>query len=109
MSDWLENLKAGDYVFVQNHNTKRLTTIERLTKTQFVVADTSTRFKRTTGREIGGSSWFSCYLAEATEENIAAFKAQNQRNKLIRMVAETDWRKLSTEQLNEILNIVRKE
>lgn len=65
---WLDNLQPGDEVAVI-HGGAGMIHIERVdstTKTQIIVD--IRRYKRSTGREIGGSRWFYFMIAEPTPD-----------------------------------------
>ncbi len=67
--DWMD-VKPGDKVarISAGMDVSRTYTVERLTKTQIVLAGTGVRLRRSTGRELGGWTWsthrWSCDPAE---------------------------------------------
>lgn len=70
MNNWLEELKAGDKVFVRNCSGTTLETVQKITPTGRVVVN-NTQF-------IGGTNksniWNIFVLEEATEEKIKEYK-----------------------------------
>lgn len=69
--DWLENLKADDYVFISGRIAKRLTRVQKITPTGRVIVD-NIQF-------IGGANrsnkWNIMTLEEATAEAVEKYKA----------------------------------
>lgn len=68
---WLENLKAGDDVFIKNGNIGRLmTTVDRVTKTMIITAN-GLRFNKVSGITKVGSGFPIFYrLEEITPEGL---------------------------------------
>lgn len=66
-SEWREQLKAGDEVFVRRRGITDITTVEKTTKTQVTV--NGLRYSRGTGWQIGASNIYgSSVLKRPTEE-----------------------------------------
>jgi hypothetical protein len=63
---WLEELRAGDKVFVNNRYGERIDRISKVTKTQIVIAPLD-RFDRATGRLRGQRARSTKYLTEWTQ------------------------------------------
>jgi len=108
MSDWLEDLKAGDKVFMMSggwSNIKTLTTVERLTKTQ-IITNTNTKYRKDNGYQVGASSFNKSHLEQATVETILAFRLSIKRNKLIYKLKETKWLELPVTVLQNIDDII---
>lgn len=86
-SEWREGLKSGDEVFVSQRygGAPVPAKVTRVTPTQIVIDIwKDAKFKRSTGRLIGGSTWDSRYLIQPTDKNreraqIAFLKAKARR------------------------------
>lgn len=86
---WIQELKAGDVVYVQRRGAYGLSepaTVERITTTQVVVSlrgviDPSVRyerrFSRSNGRSLGDDCWKVLYLIQATPEVEAKHRLHN--------------------------------
>lgn len=99
MEKWIEELKPGDSVIINNGIHK----VERLTPTMIVLVSGS-KFNRKTGHRVGDSgSWSTTYIHEATTEEINRinhiFKCQKFRN--------FDWKSLPLEILVNVENLIR--
>lgn len=72
MSDWLNELKAGDEVIVRSGygRNERIVKIARRDKVKIVAIEGSYegRYSAKTGDAFGGDSWNQVYLVEATPE-----------------------------------------
>lgn len=107
MENWLEQLKTGDSVIVSGSYTGSLPLVkevDRITNTQIVIG--STKYRRDSGRQIGGSTWHWSWLQEATPEAVKKIKDEGRRRKLQYDLRETKWQRLSLEALEEITAIV---
>lgn len=71
--EWIQSLKAGDEVFIyrtgmgQKYEQAK---VSRITKTQIIIdfGRYDKRFKRDTGKLVGGSAWYSEYVTKPTDE-----------------------------------------
>ena len=74
-----DDVKVGDQVVISNrHNTLRLASVEKVTKTQFIAG--GVRFTRY-GREVGADSWSFSTVQQATTELVARVHAEQRYNK----------------------------
>lgn len=102
MTNWLEELKAGDKVFVSSRSGTTLQTVQRITPTQRVVVN-NIQF-------IGGvnrsNMWDILRLEEATEKKIKEYKV---RGFIRRVFHELKQKKSMTyeqaKKINEILGL----
>lgn len=69
--DWLKNLKADDYVFINGRSGKKLTIVQRITPTGRVVVN-NIQFVGGVNRSCG---WDIIVLEEATKEAVEKYKA----------------------------------
>jgi len=89
---WLQNLKVGDTVYVSggHYGILEKATVTRFTATQIVVSsrknlageDYEEKFRRDSGRMVGGTCWSTTSLEEATPELIEKIRLQNLRNRV---------------------------
>lgn len=68
--DNMEHITPGDQVIVGNLLNDRLATVDRVTKTQIILADGS-RYRRADGFAVGGNSFDRTYIREATDQDRA--------------------------------------
>ena len=86
MSDWLQNLKAGDKVIiVYGFGDERLVHVDRTTATQIIVGNV--RYQRRTGNMVGADSWSRCGIYEATPERAEKVR----KKKLAHQLASYKW------------------
>ena len=107
--NWIDNLKEGDSVIIAGSRDQldNISKVERLTKTQVVLINTSSRFRRSDGGLIGASVWNTQSLEMATPERIEKIKIANRRCELIYFVSNTAWNEVSSEKLEEIVKTVK--
>ena len=75
------SLRAGDQVIVGGRNPERVMLVERVTKTQVILASSSYRFRRDNGQQIGGGRWAREVLAEATPERIKSLRDAQEKKR----------------------------
>lgn len=79
---WLHSLNVGDQVIItERGDSKHIARVERVTKS--TVTAGGIRFRRETGDRIGGSSWDSCEIIEATPERLQRFRQLVARRRAI--------------------------
>ncbi|MCK5432170.1 MAG: hypothetical protein KAJ03_05465 [Gammaproteobacteria bacterium] len=107
--NWIDDLKPSDSVIVVGNGNQLddILQVERLTKTQVVLINTSSRFSRSDGRLIGASVWNTQSLKMATPQRIEKIKIANRRCELIYFVSNTAWNEVSSEKLEEIVKTVK--
>lgn len=102
----LKNIKVGDQVIVIGREGARsVCSVEKVTKTQFVIASGS-RFTKAHGMRIGDSGWSTAHAALATPEEIKKVKIETARNNFIGKLRTVDWKKVATDQLIAIRKIL---
>lgn len=102
MTNWLEELKAGDKVFVRSGSETTLETVQKITPTGRVVVN-NTQFIDGTNKS---NMWNIFALEEATEEKIKEYKI---RRFIRRVFNELKLKKSMTytqaKKINEILDL----
>ena len=102
----LKDLKAGDDVLVTGRSCRRITKIDKVTKTQIVV--NNARFRRDSGWQCGGDRWNVRKISVPTEKEISDVKKEeNLRKTLIYAISSFDFKRLSTNELKQVYNIVK--
>lgn len=101
----LKDLKAGDDVLVTGTFHRRIAKIDKVTKTQIVVDNV--RFRRDSGCQCGGDSWDRKSISVPTEKEISDVKEENFRKNLIYAIGSFDFKRLSTNELKQVYNIVK--
>ena len=101
----LKDLIAGDDVLVVGRSCRRIDKIDKVTKTQIVV--NNARFRRDSGWQCGGDSWSSKSISVPTEKEISDIKEENLRDTLIYAISSLDFKRLSTDELKQVYNIVK--
>ena len=104
--EWLENLKAGDEVVVENFRYGcSLHTVERVTKTMIVVGK-DFRFKRSDGDCVGsGFIQWGCCLRPANDE----WKTKALNGQLTKKLNSFKWDKVPFEIKKEVAKILVRE
>ena len=102
MSNWIENLKVGDYVFVSCRMGTSLRKVEAITPKGNIKVNGMIFNKN--GSERGGDVWSKCYLSEATSEEIKSFREELTIKKAIKLMREI--KTINIEQANKIIELL---
>ena len=101
----LKDLVVGDDVLVTGICHRRIAKVDKVTKTQIVVDNV--RFRRDSGWQCGGDSWDRKSISVPTEKEISDVKEETLRKKLIFAISSFDFKRLSTDELKQVYNIVK--
>lgn len=101
----LKDLVIGDDVLVKGMSYKRIAKVDKVTKTQIVVDNA--RFKRDSGWQCGSDIWNRRRVSVPTEKEISDIKEENFRKKLVYAISSFDFKRLSTDELKQVYNIVK--
>lgn len=101
----LKDLVEGDEVIVKGMNHRRIAKVDKVTKTQIVVDNV--RYRRNSGWQCGGDMWGTKRISVPTEKEISDIKEENLRKKLIYAISSFDLKRLSTDELKQVYNIVK--
>ncbi len=101
----LKDLVAGDDVLVTGMYHRRIAKVGKVTKTQIVVDNV--RFRRDSGWQCGGDSWNRKSISVPTEKEISDVKEENLRKTLIYTISSFNFKRLSTDELKQVYNIVK--
>lgn len=101
----LKDLVAGDKVLVVGVSCRRIAKIDKVTKTQIVV--NNARFRRDSGWQCGGDRWSRKSISVPTEKEISDIEEENLRKALIYVISSFDFKRLSTDELKQVYNIVK--
>lgn len=101
----LKDLVIGDDVLVKGMSYKRIAKVDKVTKTQIVVDNA--RFKRDSGWQCGSDIWNRRRVSVPTEKEISDIKEDNFRKKLVYAISSFDFKRLSTDELKQVYNIVK--
>ena len=101
----LKDLVVGDDVLVTGMYYRRIAKVDKVTKTQIVV--NNARFRRDSGWQCGGDSWSRKSISVPTEKEISDIKEENLRETLIYAICSFDFKRLSTDELKQVYNIVK--
>ncbi len=101
----LKDLVAGDDVLVIGMYHRRIAKVGKVTKTQIVVDNV--RFRRDSGWQCGGDSWNRKNISVPTEKEISDVKEENLRKTLIYTISSFNFKRLSTDELKQVYNIVK--
>ena len=101
----LKDLVAGDDVLVVGRSCRCIAKIDKVTKTQIVVDNV--RFRRDSGWHCGGDIWDRKSISVPTEKEISDVKEENLRKTLIYAISSFDFKRLSTNELKQVYNIVK--
>ncbi|MCW4099029.1 hypothetical protein ONT15_06370 [Prevotella copri] len=101
----LKDLKAGDDVLVTGGSYRRITKIDKVTKTQIVV--NNARFRRDSGWQCGSDRWNVRRISVPTEKEISDIEEEDLCKALIYVISSSDFERLSTDELKQVYNIVK--
>ena len=101
----LKDLVVGDDVLVISRYYRRIAKVDKVTKTQIIV--NNARFSRDSGWQYGGDSWNRKSISVPTEKEISDVKEENLRNTLVYAISSFDFKRLSTDELKQVYNIVK--
>lgn len=101
----LKDLVAGDEVLVVGISCRRIAKIDKVTKTQIIIGNA--RFRRDSGWQCGSDSWYKKSISVPTEKEILDIKEENFRKKLLYAISSFDFKRLSTDELKQVYNIVK--
>lgn len=101
----LKDLQVGDVVLVTGMSYRRIAKIDKTTKTQIIVDNA--RFRRDSGWQCGGDRWNVRKISVPTEKEISDVKEENLRKTLIYAISSFDFKRLSTDELKQMYNIVK--
>ena len=101
----LKDLVAGDEVLVTGTLHRRIAKVDKVTKTQIVIDND--RFRRDSGWQCGSDRWNVRRISVPTEKEISDVKEENLRKILINTISSFDFKRLSTDELKQLYNIVK--
>lgn len=101
----LKDLVEGDEVLVTGMYYRRIAKVDKVTKTQIVVDNA--RYRRNSGLQCGDDIWDRKSISVPTEKEISDVKEENFRKKLIYAISSFDFKRLSTDELKQVYNIVK--
>ena len=100
-----KDLVVGDAVLVVGVSCRRIAKIDKVTKTQIVVDNV--RYRRNSGWQCGGDRWNVKSISVPTEKEISDVKEENLRKTLVYAISSFDFKRLSTDELKQVYNIVK--
>ena len=106
MSEFTQKLNPGDFVIVGGGGGMHRDSVEqvdRLTKTQ-IILKSGLRFRRDDGHQIGGSTWSTIYLMEATEELLAKLRHDKEHRTLVHKLSNVKWHQMTLDELRNVYN-----
>lgn len=101
----LKDLVVGDEVLVTGTFHRRIAKVDKVTKTQIVIDNA--RFRRDSGWQCGSDRWNVRRISVPTENEISDIKEENFRKELLYAISSFDFKRLSTDELKQVYNIVK--
>ncbi len=101
----LKDLVTGDDVLVSGMHYRRIAKVDKVTKTQIVIDNA--RFRRDSGWQCGSDRWNIRRISVPTEKEISDVKEENLRKTLVYAISSFDFKRLSTDELKQVYNIVK--
>ena len=101
----LKALVAGDEVLVTVMSYRHIAKVDKVTKTQIIV--NNARFRRDSGCQFGSYRWNGRRISVPTEKEISDIKEENLRKELLYAISSFDFKRLSTDDLKQVYNIVK--
>jgi hypothetical protein len=106
MSNWLENLGVGDRVIISRRNRSEIRTVDRITKTQVIVA--GMKFNRSSGSLVGNRYSLTTLVEYSTELRLQI--ELNVKRKKVAAKAyhflRGDCKHLTSEQCDKLLEVL---
>ena len=84
---------------------RRIAKVDKVTKTQIIIDNA--RFRRDSGWQCGSDRWNIRRISVPTEKEISDIKEENLRKKLIYAISSFDFKRLSTDELKQVYNILK--
>lgn len=101
----LKDLVVGDDVLVTGTFHRRIAKVDKVTKTQIIIDNA--RFRRDSGWQCGSDRWNVRRIYVPTEKEISDIKEENFRKELLYAISSFDFKRLSTDELKQVYNIVK--
>lgn len=101
----LKDLIAGDAVLVTGRYHRHISKVDKVTKTQIIA--NNARFRRDSGWQCGSDRWDMKSISVPTEKEISEIKEENFRKELLYAISSFDFKRLSTDELKQVYNIVK--
>lgn len=101
----LKDLVVGDDVLVTGMSYRHIAKVDKVTKTQIVV--NNARFRRDSGWQCTSDRWNVRRISIPTEKEISDIKEENLRKTLIYAISSFDFKRLSTDELKQVYNIIK--
>lgn len=101
----LKDLVAGDEVLVTGTFHRCIAKVDKVTKTQIIIDNA--RFRRDSGWQCGSDRWNVRIISVPTEKEISDIKEENFRKELLYTISSFDFKRLSTDELKQVYNIVK--
>lgn len=101
----LKDLQVGDVVLVTGMSYRRIAKVDKVTKTQIIA--NNARFRRDSGWQCGSDSWNVRKISVPTEKVISDVEEENLRKNLIYAISSFDFKRLQTDELKQVYNIVK--
>ena len=101
----LKDLVVGDDVLITSRYYRRIAKVDKVTKTQIIA--NNARFRRDSGWQCGSDRWNVRRISVPTEKEISDIKEENLRNNLVYAISSFDFKRLSTDELKQVYNIVK--
>lgn len=101
----LKDLVEGDEVLVTGMHRRRIAKVDKVTKTQIVVDNV--RFRRDSGWQCGNDRLDMKSISVPIEKEISDIKEENFRKGLLYAIRSFDFKRLSTDELRQVYNIVK--
>lgn len=101
----LKDLVVGDEVLVTVMSYRHIAKVDKVTKTQIIV--NNARFRRDSGLQFGSDRWNVRRISVPTEKEISDVKEEVLRKTIIYAISSFDFKRLSTDELKHLYNIVK--
>lgn len=98
--------EVGDVVFVTGRFHNRLDVVERVTKTQVILKNSTIKYRMDTGYKVGADGWNCSSIRKATPEAVEEYKEDLRIKKIINTLSNTNWNKVSNDKLDKISRIL---
>ena len=100
------DVNVGDKVIIRRSaGGQRIAVVTKVLKDHFIVDD-NLKFRKASGSQVGGDSWYFCWVEKATDERIKEVTEENKRTKIIQYLSNYKYGDLPLETLEAIIKLI---
>jgi uncharacterized protein YgiM (DUF1202 family) len=105
---WLKDLKPDDEVIVNARSIRKVMVVERLTRSQIFLKDSTLTFRRSDGLYIHKGLGREIKLEEATKMSVSKVNDNVRKGTIINKIRTTYWHEFEVGDLEYVMRIISK-